>query len=64
MYRGQRRWALSFALLLFATVGGAACNNLPQGTAGRTPPGNYTLTITATVAGQAPQSIQLNVNVQ
>jgi hypothetical protein len=63
-YRGRRRMALSYALLLFAAVGGAACGNLPKGTAGATPPGNYTLTVTATVAGQAPQSVQLTVVVQ
>jgi hypothetical protein len=63
-YRGRRRVALSFAILLFAVVGGSACGNLPKGTAGATPPGLYTLSITATVAGQAPQLIQLQVNVQ
>ncbi len=63
-YRGRRRLGLSFALLLFAAVGGAACGNLPKGTAGATPPGNYTLTVTATVAGQAPQAVQLTVVVQ
>jgi Divergent InlB B-repeat domain/NHL repeat len=63
-YRGRRRVALSFAIMLLAAVGGAACGNLPQGTAGRTPPGLYTLTITATVAGQAPEQVQIQVNVQ
>jgi sugar lactone lactonase YvrE len=63
-YRGRRRWALSFAVMLLATVGGGACNNLPKGTAGATPPNIYTLTITATVAGQAPQIIQINVDVK
>jgi len=63
-YRGRRRMALSFAILLFAVVGGSSCGNLPKGTAGATPPGLYTLSITATVAGQAPQLVQLQVNVQ
>lgn len=62
-YRGRRRAALSFALLLFAAVAGAGCGNLPQGTAGATPAGSYTLTVTATVAGQAPQAVQVLVNV-
>jgi hypothetical protein len=63
-YRGRRRVALSFAILLFAVVGGSSCGNLPKGTAGATPPGIYTLTISATVAGQAPQQVQVQVNVQ
>lgn len=63
-YRGRRRLALSFAVMLLAAVGGAACGSLPQGTAGPTPPGNYALTVTATVAGQAPQSVVLNVTVK
>jgi hypothetical protein len=45
-------------------VTGAACNNLPQGPNGVTPPGNYVLTVTATVAGQPAQAIQINVNVK
>jgi hypothetical protein len=63
-YRGRRRWALSFAVMLLAGVGGAACGSLPQGTAGATPPGNYVLTVTATVAGQAPQVVLIDVDVQ
>jgi hypothetical protein len=63
-YRGRRRWAMSFAVMLLAGVGAAACGSLPQGTAGATPPGNYVLTVTATVAGQAPQVVLIDVDVQ
>ncbi|HKS81170.1 MAG TPA: hypothetical protein VJR23_06660 [Candidatus Acidoferrales bacterium] len=60
----RRRWALAMACLLAMAVTGAACNNLPQGPNGVTPPGNYLLTVTATVAGQPAQAIQINVNVK
>ena len=60
----RRRWALTMACLLAMAVTGAACNNLPQGPNGVTPPGTYGLTVTATVAGQPAQAIQINVNVK
>ena len=50
-YRKSPRWALSFALLALFALGGVACNSLPKGPNGATPPGNYTITITATVNG-------------
>jgi len=59
----RRRWALTMACLLVMGVSGAACNNLPQGPNGATPAGNYVLTVTATVQGQAPQVVQINVKV-
>ena len=50
-YRKSRRWALSFAVLMLFAIGGAACSSLPKGPNGATPPGDYTVTITATVNG-------------
>ena len=50
-YRKSPRWALSFAMLLLFALGGVACSSLPKGPDGVTPPGNYTVTITATVNG-------------
>jgi YVTN family beta-propeller protein len=52
IYRKNPRWALSFAVLGLFALGGVACSNsLPKGPNGATPPGNYTITITATVNG-------------
>ena len=53
MSRRNPRWVLSFALFSLITLGGVACNSLPRGPNGATPPGTYTLTITATFNGQA-----------
>ena len=51
IYRKSPRWALSFAVLLLFALGGIACSSPPAGPNGATPPGNYTVTITATVNG-------------
>ena len=51
-YRRRSRWALSFAALMLIAMGSAACNSLPKGPNGRTPPGNYTLFIKAVANGQ------------
>jgi Big-like domain-containing protein/ASPM-SPD-2-Hydin domain-containing protein len=51
-FRKNPRWALSFALFVLAALGGVACNSLPRGANGVTQPGDYTLTISATVNGQ------------
>jgi YVTN family beta-propeller protein len=51
IYRKNPRWTLSFAVLALFALGGVACNSLPKGPNGATPPGNYTITITATVNG-------------
>jgi hypothetical protein len=59
----KRRWVLTMAAMLAVGVSLSACNNLPQGPNGATPAGTYVLTVTATVAGQAPQAVQINVNV-
>jgi hypothetical protein len=61
-YRRRSRWALSFAVLMLMALGSSACNSLPKGTAGATPPGNYILNITAT-AGGASQTIQVPIQV-
>jgi hypothetical protein len=59
----KRRWALTMAAMLALAVSGMACGNLPKGPNGATPAGNYVLTVTATAAGQAPQAVQVNVQV-
>ena len=51
MWRRNRRWAVSFAILVLMAIGGAACSGLPKGPNGATPPGNYTVTFKATVNG-------------
>jgi hypothetical protein len=53
MSRRNPRWVLSFALFSLIALGGVACNSLPRGPNGATPPGTYTLTITATFNGQS-----------
>ena len=52
-YRRRSRWLVSFAVLVLIALGGAACNSLPKGPSGATPPGAYTLFITATANGQS-----------
>jgi uncharacterized repeat protein (TIGR01451 family) len=62
-YRRRSRWALSFAVLMLIALGNAACSGGPgRGPAGRTPPGNYTLFITATANG-ASQTVQVPIQV-
>jgi hypothetical protein len=51
MYKRNPRWALSFAVLMLIALGGAACSSLPKGPNGVTPPGNYTVTFSATANG-------------
>jgi hypothetical protein len=61
-YRRRSRWLVSFAVLVLIALGGAACKSLPKGPSGATPPGNYTLFITATANGQSAtvqQAIQV-----
>jgi trimeric autotransporter adhesin len=50
-HRQSPRWALSFAVLVLMAIGGAACSSLPKGANGATPPGNYSVTFSATVNG-------------
>ena len=52
VFRGKRRVALTFATLLMVALGSAACNSLPQGPNGATPPGTYNLSLTTTFNGQ------------
>jgi hypothetical protein len=60
---GRRRWALTMAAMLLLAAAGMACGGLPKGPNGVTPAGNYVLTVTATAQGQAPQAVQINVQV-
>jgi hypothetical protein len=50
-YRRGPRLTLSFAVLMLIALGGSSCAQLPKGPNGATPPGNYILTIRATVNG-------------
>jgi hypothetical protein len=62
-YRTRPRWALSFAALMLIALGSAACGGPPSGPSGRTPAGDYTLNITASVAGGASQTVQQPIHV-
>jgi hypothetical protein len=62
-YRTRPRWALSFAALMLIALGSAACGGPPSGPSGRTPAGDYTLNITASVQGGASQTVQQPIHV-
>jgi hypothetical protein len=62
-FRTRSRWALSFAVLMLIALGSAACSSPPGGPSGRTPAGTYTLSITASVAGGASQTVQQQIQV-
>jgi len=64
MYRRSPRMAVSFAVLVLFGLGGAACSSLPKGPSGATPPGNYVLTITATVNGTTVVAPPVDFTVQ
>ena len=64
MYRRSPRMAVSFAVLVLFALGGAACSSLPKGPSGATPPGNYVLTITATVNGTTVVAPPVDFTVQ
>jgi hypothetical protein len=62
--KSQPRWAVSFAVLILAAVGLAACGSLPKSPGGAaTPPGNYALIVTATAPNGATSTVNLNLNV-
>ncbi len=62
--KSQPRWAISFALLLFAAAGMSACASLPKSPGGQaTPPGNYALTVTATAPTGSVSSVNLSLTV-
>ncbi|MGH9745479.1 MAG: hypothetical protein ACRD59_05135, partial [Candidatus Acidiferrales bacterium] len=63
-YKRNPRWALSFAVLALIAIGGSACSGPPKGPNGATPPGNYTLTISATVNGTTVVAPPINFTVQ
>jgi hypothetical protein len=63
MFRRNPRWALSFALFVVIALGGTACNSLPRGANGVTPPGDYTLVISATVNGQTISAAPVHFHV-
>jgi hypothetical protein len=62
--RRSPQWALSFAVLTLIAIGASACSSLPKGPNGATPPGNYTLTISATVNGTTSTAPPINFTVQ
>ncbi len=57
-FRRNRRVALTFAMLLLVALGSAACSNsLPQGANGATPAGTYMLSLTTSLNGAPPQTL-------
>jgi Bacterial Ig-like domain (group 2)/Divergent InlB B-repeat domain len=57
-FRRNRRVALTFATLLLVALGSAACSNsLPQGPNGATPAGTYMLSLTTSLNGAPPQTL-------
>ncbi|MGH9775916.1 MAG: choice-of-anchor D domain-containing protein [Candidatus Acidiferrales bacterium] len=58
----ERRLGFALAMVALVAMMGAGCGSLAKGPAGRTPPGTYTITITATAQG-ITQSLQLTLNV-
>jgi trimeric autotransporter adhesin len=58
--RRRPRWAMSFAVLALIALGTASCSSPEKGPAGPTPPGNYVVTLTATLNGE---SASLNISV-
>jgi trimeric autotransporter adhesin len=56
-FRRNRRVALTFATLLLVALGSAACNSLPQGPNGATPAGTYSLSLTTSLNGAPPQTL-------
>ena len=57
-FRRKRRVAMTFATLLLVALGSAACSNsLPQGPNGATPAGTYTLSLTTSLNGAPPQTL-------
>ncbi len=59
----ERRLGFALATVAVVTLLGAGCASTPKGPAGRTPPGTYTLTITATAQG-VTQSLNVTVIVR
>ena len=56
--RRNRPVALTFATLLLVAMGSAACSNsLPQGPNGATPAGTYMLSLTTSLNGAPPQTL-------
>jgi hypothetical protein len=56
-FRRDRRVALTIATLLLVAVGSAACNSLPSGPNGATPAGTYSLSLTTSLNGGPPQTL-------
>jgi trimeric autotransporter adhesin len=64
-FKQHPRWALSFAVLIFMTVGMSACASLPKSPGGAaTPAGSYPLIVTATAPNGAISSVNLTLVVQ
>jgi hypothetical protein len=55
--RRKRRVAMTFATLMLVAMGSAACNSLPQGPNGATPAGTYNLSLTSSLNGGPPQTL-------
>jgi len=61
--RRRLRLGMPLAFLALVALSGAACGSPRKGPQGRTLPGTYTLTITATPSSGAPSSITVTLNV-
>ena len=63
--KSQRAWGLAFACLLVMTaVGISACASLPKSPGGQaTPPGNYSLMVTATAPNGSTSTVNLTLTV-
>jgi len=61
--RRRPRWAMSFAVLALIALGTASCSSPTPGPNGATPPGNYVITLTATLNGESA-SIAIPVTVE
>ena len=63
-FKKQPRLALSFGVLVLIAVGMSACSSLPKSPGGQaTPPGAYSLVVTATAPNGAVSSVPLTLNV-
>jgi trimeric autotransporter adhesin len=63
-FKKRPRLALSFGVLVLIAVGMSACSSLPKSPGGQaTPPGAYSLVVTATAPNGAVSSVPLTLNV-
>ncbi len=59
----RRQWGMPLAAMALVALLAAGCASVKHGPAGRTPPGTYILTITATPSSGGPSSINVTLTV-